>query len=184
MSKAPARFDSVSVILHWSIGVAIILITAIELLRGEMFPKGSYFREVLKALHNPAGTVVFGLILLRLLWRSTHPAPTMPASMRAWESFAARLVHYALYVLMIMIPLTGIAYVLARGRSIDFGLFEISYPLDHIFSRATARTLKNAHEFLGQAVLLLAFSHAAAALWHHYVRKDNVLLRMLPTRRM
>jgi cytochrome b561 len=85
--------------------------------------------------------------------------------------------------MMIMIPLTGIAYVLARGRSINFGLFEIGYPLDRTFSRNTARALKNAHEFLGQAVLVLAFAHAAAALWHHYVRKDNVLIRMLPIRR-
>jgi cytochrome b561 len=183
MSEAPARHDSVSVILHWSVGIAIILIAAIELLRGEVFPQGSYAREVLKALHNPAGTVVFGLILLRLLWRSTHPAPAMPSSTRPWESFVARLVHYTLYFMMIVLPLTGIIYVLARGRSINFGLFEISYPLDHIFSRNTARTLKNAHEFLGQAVLVLALAHAVAALWHHYVRRDNVLLRMLPTRR-
>jgi cytochrome b561 len=183
MSKAPARFDSVAVFLHWTIGIAIILVAVIELLRGEVFPKGSYFREVLKALHNPAGTVVFGLVLFRLVWRSTHPAPAMPTNMRPWESFAARLVHYSLYFMMIMIPLTGIAYVLARGRSINFGLFEIGYPLDRTFSRNTARALKNAHEFLGQAVLVLAFAHAAAALWHHYVRKDNVLIRMLPIRR-
>jgi cytochrome b561 len=81
---------------------------------------------------------------------------------------------------MVMIPLTGIVYVLARGRSIDFGLFQIVYPLDHLVGRSASRALKNAHEFLGQAVLVLAFAHAAAALWHHYVRKDGVLARMLP----
>jgi superoxide oxidase len=174
------RFDGVSIALHWSVGVAIIAVAAIELLRGEIFPKDSYAREALKAVHDPAGTVVFALVLLRLVWRSVHPAPAMPMSMHPWETVAAKLTHYALYAMMVMIPLTGIAYTLGRGRSIDFGIFQIAYPLDHVINRNGTRTLKNVHEFLGQAVLVLAFVHAAAALWHHYVRKDDVLTRMLP----
>ena len=104
----------------------------------------------------------------------------MPESMRNWEKVAAKLTHYALYAMMAAIPITGIAYTLARGRSIDFGLFQIVYPLDQFIGKGAARTLKNVHEFLGQAVLVLAFLHAAAALWHHYIRKDDVLTRMLP----
>ena len=128
MQKLPNRFDTVSIVLHWSVGIAIIAVAAIELLRGEMFPRGSFIREALKALHNPAGTVVFGLILLRILWRLVHPAPAMPESMRPWEKVAAKLTHYVLYLMMVMIPLTGIVYVLARGQSIDFGLFQIVLP--------------------------------------------------------
>jgi cytochrome b561 len=180
MQKLPNRFDTVSIILHWSVAIAIVAVAAIELLRGEVFPRGRVLRETLKALHNPAGTVVIGLILLRILWRLAHPAPAMPESMRPWEKLAAKLTHYALYLMMVMIPLTGIVYVLARGRSIDFGLFQIVYPLDHVVGRSMSRALKNAHEFLGQAVLVLAFAHAAAALWHHHIRKDAVLARMLP----
>ena len=180
MNNSPTRFDRVSIALHWSIGTAIIAVAAIEILRGELFPKGSYYREALKAFHDPAGTVVFALVLLRLVWRSIHAAPAMPVSMRPWEKLSARLTHYVLYALMVMIPLTGIAYTLARGRPIDFGLFQIVYPLDHIINRDAAKTLKHVHAFLGQAVLLVAFMHAAAALWHHYVRKDEVLVRMLP----
>jgi cytochrome b561 len=182
MQKLPTRFDGASIVLHWSVGIAIIAVAAIELLRGELFPKGSYFREALKALHDPAGTVVFALVLLRLVWRSVHPAPAMPDSMRPWEKVSAKLTHYTLYAMMVIIPLTGIAYTLARGRPIDFGLFQIVYPLHHVMSRNAARTLKHFHEFLGQAVLLLAFAHAAAALWHHYIRKDAVLDRLLPKR--
>jgi cytochrome b561 len=180
MPKSPARFDTVSIILHWSVAAAIIAVAAIELLRGDVFPKGGFWREALKTLHNPVGTVVFGLIILRILWRFAHPAPAMPQSMRPWEKAAAKLTHHALYLVMVMIPLTGILSVLARGRPIDFGLFQIVYPLDHVIGRNASRTLKDAHEFLGQAVLALAFVHAAAALWHHYVRKDGVLTRMLP----
>ena len=182
MPKDRARYDTVSIVLHWCVGISIIAIAAIEILRGEIFPKGSYFREALKALHDPAGTVVFALVLLRLFWRSAHSSPAMPESMGRWERAAASLTHYTLYAMMVAIPLTGIAYTLARGRPIDFGLFQIVYPLDHLFDRSAARTLKNVHEFLGQAVLALAFLHAAAALWHHHIRKDDVLTRMLPIR--
>jgi len=55
-------------------------------------------------------------------------------------------------------------------------------PLDGILGKSFARPIKELHEFLGQAVLAVAFLHAAAALWHHYVRKDDILVRMLPTR--
>ncbi len=182
MQNLPTRFDKISIILHWSIGFAIIAVAGIELLRGELFPKGSYFREVLKAVHDPAGTVVFALVLLRLVWRSTHAAPAMLESMQPWEQFSAKLSHYTLYAMMVAIPLTGIAYTLARGRLIDFGMFQIVYPFNHVMSRNAVRTLKDLHEFLGQAVLFLAFVHAAAALWHHYGRKDEVLSRMLPRR--
>lgn len=180
MQTLPNRFDPVSIILHWSVAIAIVAVAAIELLRQDAFPKGSLLRETLKALHNPAGTVVFGLILLRCLWRLAHPAPAMPASMRAWEKRVAKLTQFALHVAMVTIPLTGISYVLARGRSIDFGLFEIVYPLDHAVSRSASHALKAAHQLLGQSILVLAFAHATAALWHHYVRKDAILTRMLP----
>jgi cytochrome b561 len=170
----------VSIWLHWSIGIAIIVIAAAELLRGELFPKGSFLRDGLKALHDPAGTVVFALIIVRLAWRSTHAAPELPAGTRPWEELAAKLSHYTLYVMMILIPLSGIALTFARGRPIDFGLFEIVSPLDHMISRNIARSLRGVHEFLGEAVLLVAFVHAVSALWHHYFRRDDVLVRMLP----
>jgi cytochrome b561 len=176
----PRRYDTVSVFLHWSIGIGIIAIALLELLRGGLFPKGSVMREGLKAFHEPAGTVIFALILVRLLWRSLHNPPELPETMLPWERLAAKLTHLLLYGLMVAIPLVGMAATFARGRPIDFGLFQVSLPLGSGISRSGARSLKELHEFLGQAVLAVAFVHAAAALWHHYVRRDDVLTRMLP----
>lgn len=182
MSSTPARFDRVAILLHWSIGLGIIAVTAAEMLRGEL-PKGHAIREGLKFAHNPAGTIIFALVLLRIVWRLAHPAPAAPSGTTAWERGAAAASHLALYAMMITIPLLGIIFTFARGRPIDFGLFQIAYPLNHIIGTATMKFLKNLHEWLGQAVLGLAFVHAAAALWHHYVRKDDVLTRMLPGRK-
>ena len=115
MPDTSPRFDKVSIALHWCIGLGIIAISAAEMLRGEL-PKGNAFREGLKFLHNPAGTVIFGLVLVRIAWRMMYPAPRMPAGMRMWEKAAAKLTHIALYAMMIAIPLLGIVYTLARGR--------------------------------------------------------------------
>lgn len=175
------RYSTVSIALHWIVGIGIIVIAAAEMLRGEL-PKGHAVREGLKFLHNPAGTVIFALVLVRIVWRLLSTAPGMPADMRPWEKFAANLTHLALYAVMIAIPLLGIVFTLARGRPIDFGVFQIAYPLTHIIDATTMKGMKSAHEWLGQAVLGLAFIHAAAALWHHYVRRDDVLTRMLPKR--
>lgn len=179
--SAPRRYDTVSVFLHWSIALGIIVIAILELTRGELFAKGSVMREGLKAFHEPAGTVIFALVLVRLFWRSLHVPPELPETMVPWERLGAKLMHILLYALMVAIPLVGIATTFARGRPIDFGLFQIPNPLNGSIGRSGARTLKELHEFLGQAVLAVAFLHAAAALWHHYVRRDDVLTRMLPT---
>lgn len=180
MASTPDRFDRVAIFLHWSIGIGIIVVAAAEILRGEL-PKGNAIREALKAAHNPVGTIVFAFVLVRIAWRLSHPAPDAPPGTSTWERRASTASHLALYAMMISIPLLGIVFTLARGRPIDFGFFQITYPFDHIFSKAVIAPLKELHELLGQGVLGLAFIHAAAALWHHYVRKDDVLVRMLPT---
>lgn len=181
MQTSPSRYDRISISLHWTIGLGIIAIAAVELLRGELFAKGSVPREALKALHEPAGIIIFGLIMLRLFWRATHDAPALQG-MRDWEQLTAKLTHWSLYLLMVAICLSGIATTFARGRPIDFGLFQIALPWDVAISRNVARSLKNIHGWLGEAILVIAFFHALAALWHHYVRKDDVLNRMLPGR--
>ena len=65
MSNNTQKYDTVTVLLHWLIGIGIFAIAGLELVR-EGFPKGSFLRDDLKALHQPAGTIIFCLILLRL----------------------------------------------------------------------------------------------------------------------
>jgi cytochrome b561 len=182
MQTSPSRYDQTSIVLHWTIALGIIAIAAAEILRGELFAKGSLPREVLKALHEPAGTLILALIVLRLVWRATHAAPALPLGMHDWERSGAKLTHWILYAFPVVICLSGMATTFARGRSIDFGLFQIAPPAELATSRDVARTVKDIHGWLGEAILFVAFFHALAALWHHYVRKDDVLTRMLPRR--
>lgn len=180
---APARYDRVTIALHWLVAVGIIGVGLGEWLREPLFARGSAPRVFLGAIHQPLGLVVFALILLRIVWRLGHKAPALPANMAGWEVALAKLAHLALYAAMIAVPMVGIAAQFARNRGIDFGIFQIPVPSGFAgTSKETASSIKGVHEFLGQAILLLAFAHAAAAIWHHHVRKDDVLTRMLPER--
>ena len=182
MPKTLPRYDRVAIALHWAIAISIILLGLTELLRGEIFAKGSAPREFLKALHEPIALLVFVLILARVAWRASHHAPALPASMTHWETLLAKLAHIALYALMLIVPILGLATTYARGRGIDFGVLAIP-PFGSGLPRPTARAIKQAHELASIAILLLAGAHAAAGLYHHYVRGDDVMRRMLPRTR-
>lgn len=176
MQKRASKYDNVTVLLHWAIGIGIIAIGILEITRHE-FPKGTLIREGLKPLHQSAGTVLFALILVRIMWRTTFGTTVAAAKRMDFSAYAAKLTHLALYVMMVTLPLLGMLSVFARGKSIDFGLFQIVMPLGNVIG-AYSGLLKSAHETLGYGILLLAFVHAAAALGHHYLLKDDVLKRM------
>jgi len=176
MQKRASSYDKVTVLLHWTIGIGIIAIGLLEMLRHEV-PKGTFLRGGLKALHQPAGTVLFALIMVRIMWRATLGATIDTAKRMTVSAYAGKLTHLALYAMMVGLPLLGILSVFGRGKPIDFGLFQLVMPLGDLIG-PYARSMKSAHEALAYGILLLAFVHAVAALGHHYVLKDNLLLRM------
>jgi len=180
MQKRASKYDNVTVLLHWAIGIGIIAIGILEITRHEL-PKGTLIRDGLKSLHQPAGTVLFALILVRIMWRTTFGTTVAAAKRMDFSAYAAKLTHLALYAMMVALPLLGMLSVFARGKPIDFGLFQIVMPLGDVIG-AYSGLMKSAHEALGYGILLLAFVHAAAALGHHYVLKDGVLARMRFTR--
>ncbi len=176
MSKTTGKYDNVTVALHWVIGIGILSLAGLELFRQE-FPKGHFIREGLKAMHQPAGTALFVLIMFRLAWRMTMAkAPAMPSA-KGLSHLAATLVHVALYGLMIGLPLLGLLYVFGSNKVVDFGPFVLALPLKDSLG-GLAKSFRHWHETLGIAILVLGLVHAAAALMHHYVLKDGLLSRM------
>ena len=90
-----------------------------------------------------------------------------------------RLAHYALYALLVAVPISGIVLQFARGDALPlFGLAEIPSPW--VANRTYARSVKEVHEVLANALVILAAFHAAAALVHHWIFRDRTLVRMLP----
>jgi cytochrome b561 len=131
------------------------------------------------AYHKWIGVTVFLLTLVRLAWRLGHPVPL--ASMPRWQQRAAAASHTLLYALLLAIPLSGWLYSSATGVQVVYlGVF----PLPDLVAKdkATASALKAVHLTLNFALLALVLVHAGAALKHHFVDRDGVLLRMLPLR--
>lgn len=165
--------------LHW---LTAILVLAAFL----MGPGGSEARvysaakDFDRTVHELLGLSVFLLVLLRLAWRLGHRAPEL-AGVPAWMKTASRAVQHLLYALLVLAPLTAICGAWLEGHPLTLGpLGEIGPILAK--NHDLGKTIADVHPWLGDTVMWLAGLHAAAALFHHFVLRDGVLLSMLPGR--
>ena len=173
------RYGSLSIALHWLMLVLLAAVyTCIEL--SDAFPKGSALREGLKTWHYTLGLSVFVLVWLRLAVRLAGPSPQIQPEPPRWQRNAATLTHVALYALMVGLPLIGWLVLSARGRAIPF--FGLELPTLVGENRELGRFFKEIHEVAATTGYFLVGAHAAAALLHHYVVRDDTLRRMLPKR--
>lgn len=172
-----SRYGSLSIGLHWAMLLLIAAVYACIELR-EFFPKGSDPREALKTWHFMLGLSVFVLVWLRLLARVIGPNPRITPEPAQWMALAAKLMHLALYALMIGMPLAGWLLLSAAGKPIPF--FGLQLPALIAENKSLAGTIKEVHEAGGTIGYIIIGLHAAAALFHHYWIRDNTLRRMLP----
>ena len=171
-----ARYDATARFFHWTMAGLITVVFAISFAFDEV-PKAAEY--VLLQLHMIAGLLILALYAARLAWRIGHRPPAADPQVGPLMTRAAGLGHLVLYALMLAVPLIGLAVIFLRGRGIDFGMFTIPSPL--AANRPSARLAKELHELLAWGLMLLAAGHAAVAVWHHKVRRDGVLLRMMPS---
>jgi cytochrome b561 len=156
------RYDKVAIWLHWLVAAMVLAQFATGWLWG-FFERGSEPRFYLFRTHIVIGTVILGAAILRTGWRLTHSAPPLPAEMRPVQMVLARLTHGLLYLAILVQPMLGLLTITAFGKSIG-------------------RWPRDLHLFLSDIIALFVAVHVAAALWHHYLRKDGLLLRMVPRR--
>lgn len=180
-----ARYNTVAMILHWLIALAIITLLAVGKYMVDL-PNDDPDKFTLYQLHKSTGLTVLALTLVRILWRLSHTVPALPLAMPAWQRFAATATHYVFYFMMLAIPLAGWAAVSSSSSGIPtiwFGLFEVPH-LPGLQEAATRKDLheqaKAAHEILGNLTILLLLLHVGAALKHHFWDRDDILSRMLP----
>lgn len=174
-----SRYGTLSVGLHWFMLLLIASIYACIELRGN-FPKGSGIREGLKAWHFMLGLSVLVLVVLRLAVQFTGIGPRIQPEPPKWQSLFAKVMHVALYALMIGMPIMGWLTLSAAGKVVPFFGFELPPLVGE--SKSMADWAKELHEAGGTIGYVLIGVHAAAALFHHYIVGDNTLQRMLPVR--
>ncbi len=181
------RYGTVAMTLHWLI--AVLVLTNIYLgLSFDYYQKGDTALFQVVQIHNSIGLTVLTLSILRLLWRLVNPVPPLPAGMSPPLKFLAHATHYLLYFLIIAIPLSGWAMVSTSRLGLPtsyFGLFDwpnigfiANMPLDQ--KHPMHETLEGIHMYLAWSAIVLVLIHVAGALWHQFLRGDDVFKRMLP----
>jgi cytochrome b561 len=173
----PTRYTGLAQTFHWVIAALIVTQFALAWTADDL-PLGVH-KLALLARHKSFGMTVLMLAVLRLLWRLKSPPPALPAMMTPVERRLAKATHWAFYLLLFAMPLTGWMMSSAKNYSVSwFGLF--TWPNLIGQNDAAFEFLQTTHQYLGYALLAIAALHIAAALKHHFWNKDDVLVRMLP----
>jgi cytochrome b561 len=161
--------------LHWF--TAVLVLTMIPAGFVMVNIDAGPWQNFLFHLHRSFGVLLLPVMLLRLIYRLKHPPPPLPATVEPIHQLAAHSVHMALYALLIVQPIVGwIGTSAFRAPILVFGLFELPpiWPEDRAFSDQVFVL----HRAIGILIAALLVAHIGAALFHHFVRRDQVLLRM------
>lgn len=174
------RFGLVAQVLHW--GVFVFFVAQYVLYQAMHNWPVSDLKWALYDLHKTIGISLFVIILFRVFWRIANPRPMPPEGLRQWQQRAARISHLLLYVAMFVMPVSGYIGSKAGGFKASWmGLVE----LPDLFGKSKALNFwaEFVHTWTSYFILAMVCGHVAAALWHHFHRGDDVLVRMWPPAR-
>lgn len=169
-------YDNVSVFLHWLTALLVLSQFALAETWG-WFARPP--RHMMIAAHMSFGIILSLVIVVRLIWRLI-PGHQVPTAVSGWTEKAPKVVHYLLYAMLAAEAVLGFVLRWAGDESMSFFGLLIPPPFAP-FSKAARHQIGELHGLNGWAIVILASGHAAAALYHHYVLRDRVLSRMLPT---
>jgi cytochrome b561 len=172
----PLTYSPTARLLHWLTAVLVLALIPVGIVMANM--EGGPTKDLLYHVHRSVGVLVLPIMLIRLAYRLTHPAPPLPADMPVIQQWAAHANHWAFYALLIVQPLVGwIATSAYRAPVLFFWLFELPpiWPENRAFSEQAFAV----HRALGILIALFVCAHIGAAVYHHFIRRDGILMRML-----
>ncbi|AHL35063.1 cytochrome B561 [Pseudomonas brassicacearum] len=173
--STPRHFAPLARLLHWLMALMVI---AMLFIGAGMVASVSERHEWLIQLHKPLGIAILLLVIVRLVVRFSTRQPPLPADLPGWQMLSAKASHVLLYALMLILPLLGWGMISAAGDPV---MLSSSLQLPSILP-ADAQTfalLRKAHGYLAYVLFLTVLVHLAAALFHGWVRRDEVLDSML-----
>jgi cytochrome b561 len=174
-TMAPA-YTITARILHWVTAALVLFTLPLGLVIAQSW--GGPLQDQLYDLHRSIGALIIPIILTRAIYRWSHPPLPLPDDIPAIQRLAAEATHWALYGLLIVQPFLGwIGTSAYRAPIVVFGLFELPpiWPEDRAFSDRVLFV----HGLVALAIAGLLAAHIGAALHHHFVRKDGILMRMI-----
>ncbi|MBK1873480.1 MULTISPECIES: cytochrome b [Marinobacter] len=175
--NTPAGYGWLAIVAHWLVAVAVLGLFALGFWMVDL----SYYDEWYRRgpdIHRSVGILLFALVIFRLLWRLFTPSPESIPAHKRWEVLSARAAHGLLYVLIFVAMVSGYLISTADGSSISvFGWFEVPSVTGQI--KGLEDTAGLVHYWSTWALVGLAALHAAGALKHHFIDRDETLRRML-----
>ena len=179
MKDTVLTYSKGSKFLHWLIAIIVIMMLGTFFV--DYLPKP--YMSTFFTVHKSFGISVLFLMLLRIIWILHTGKPQLPPTVPAWQKFLARFVQYSLYFFVILMPISGWVMSTAKGKiPTYFGLFELPFP-GVMPDKRLGEFMNETHEIVAWIIIILLILHVAGAVKHHFIDKDNVLLRMLPGRR-
>ncbi len=190
LNNTSKKYGAIAVWLHWSIAILFLLEYITIYYKLWFTEKGAPEGLPSLYLHHSIGISLIAFVILRIIWRTRGPNPdALPGS--KWEHFSAKLVHYLLYFFMVAMPVSG--YLYAKNSTDFFWLFTIPNIGDTTLGQwlisdvgldwkeDIRKPMRFFHREIGGELVLwmLILIHAGAALYHHYIRRDSTLRRML-----
>ncbi|RZA15790.1 MAG: cytochrome b [Lysobacteraceae bacterium] len=178
--KAPSRPRYTPTLrrLHWLMAMLVLAGYLLIEQRG-LFPRGSDGRAAMVQGHFWVGISIFALVLWRLARRRLDGAPAITPPLGRATALASRLFHLALYAFLVVMPLLGLAAAWSDGKAVLIPFTGLALPALLPGNEALAHTLEDLHGSIGEAFYWVIGAHVLAALWHHLIRRDDTLRRML-----
>jgi cytochrome b561 len=174
--KTPAAYSLTARVLHWITAVLVLTVIPLGIVIANEW--GRSLQDQLYDLHRSIGATILLVIVVRLGYRVMHPPLPLPDDIPPIQRSVAHATHWALYALLIVQPLVGwIATSASPSPIVVFGLFEL--PPIWREDRAFSDRLFVVHAWIAVAIASLAAAHISAALYHHFARRDAVLMRMI-----
>jgi cytochrome b561 len=173
--KNAARYDGVARLIHW----LVVVIIAAQFAIGWTMPdvhKGTQPTGLI-AWHLAVGALLIAVMTIRVVWRFTHRPP--PDALAPLLSAVSQITHLLLYAALIAVPLLGWANASSRGWTVRL-LGTVSYPDLTPVGSSLGHTMGDIHGVLAWVLFALIVMHVAAALFHRFILRDQVLQRMTP----
>ncbi len=177
LQNSPERYGLIAILIHWLVAVTVIGLFALGYWMVDLTYYDDWYKRA-PDIHRSIGLLLFGVMLLRVLWRAVNQNPAPLPEHRRWEVISAHLAHNLLYLLLFVAMISGYLISTADGSSISvFGWFDVPSVTGQV--KGLEDTAGTVHYWSTWAIVALAAVHAAGALKHHVIDRDRTLRRML-----
>ncbi len=168
-------YGFIAKLLHWIIALMILGLLMVGFIMESMEPSEQKWQ--LYGYHKATGFTIFILVTIRIVWRLINIEVLLPQDLPHWQVIVSKITHYLLYLFMFLMPFSGIMMSRLGGHNINvFDLFTIPAAAKN---PELAGIFHKTHGLAAYGILAFILLHIGAALYHHFIRKDNVLMRMI-----